>query len=269
MLRYLHWTALVILILASPVVASVEISICSDTAGEVKFVSAPVVGELVTAHVVVTGTGALSAVSFRANIRERLLWIGDINVFAQTTGTSTDGMSISFDACLTPPTHVLTMQFIGLPFPSYECAFMFIDDAAGIDCGGQPVSIAGGVTRIVDGPCEISGPSNPSPPDQAQNVSLDTVLEWTGEGADGCALGKILYYSLYFGTTPDPPLVLQQSAWPGLDPGDLQPGTEYYWRVLASQYGFNSKLGPLWSFRTAGPLATQSTTWGRIKALYR
>lgn len=269
MVRYLHWTALVILIVASPVVASVEISIYSDTAGEVECVSAPVVGGLVTAHVVVTGTGALSSVSFRADIRERLLWIGDINVFAQTTGTSTGGVSISFDACLTPPTHVLTMQFLGLPFSEYECAFMFIDDAAGIDCEGEPVSIASGATRIVHGRCEISVPSSPSPADQAQNVPLDVVLGWTGEGAETCALGEILYYSLYFGTTPDPPLVFQQTAWPGMDPGDLQPGTEYYWRVAASQYGYDSKFGPLWSFRTAGPLAIQSTTWGRIKALYR
>ncbi len=225
--------------------------------------------QLVTAYVVATGTDALSAVSFRANVPPRLLWIGDIAVFAQTNGTSVEGTSISFDACLTSPIHVLTMRFIGTPYPRNECAFMFIEDAAGTDCGAQPVSIEGGITRIVYGQCEISGPSNPSPLDQAQNVPLDTVLEWAGEGAAACALGEILYYSLYFGTTPDPPLVLQQSAWPGVDPGDLQPGTEYYWRVAASQYGYDSKLSPLWSFRTAGPVPTQPTTWGRIKALYR
>jgi hypothetical protein len=269
MAEYLHWVALVILIVAPPVVASTEIGICSDMAGDVKCVSAPVDGELITAYVVVTGTDALSSVSFRANVPERLMWIDDIDVFSQTSGTSVLGTSISFGACLTPPVHVLTMRFVGTPYPEYSCAFMWIEDAAGMDCAAQPVPIASGITRIVHGRCEISGPSNPSPPDQAQGVPLDAVLEWTGEGADGCALGEILYYSLYFGTTQNPPLVSQQTAWPGMDPGDLEPGTEYYWRVFASQYGFNSRLGPLWSFRTSGPVATQPTTWGRIKALYR
>jgi hypothetical protein len=269
MVRYLHWVAVVILIVAPPVAATTEISICSDTAGEVKCVSAPVDWELITAYVVVTGTDALSSVSFRANVPGRLFWSDDINVFSQTSGTSVLGTSISFGACLTPPIHVLTIRFFGTPYPEDECAFMWIKDAAAMDCGAQPVPIVSGITRIVYGRCEISGPSNPSPPDQAQGVPLDAVLEWTGEGAQVCGLGEILYYSLYFGTTPNPPLVLQQAAWPGMDPGDLQPGTQYYWRVFASQYGYNPHLGPLWSFRTTGPVTTQPTTWGRIKALYR
>ena len=41
------------------------------------------------------------------------------------------------------------------------------------------------------------------------------------------------------------------------------------WRVLATQYGYNSSLSPVWTFRTAGPVPTQASTWGKIKALYK
>jgi phosphatidylserine/phosphatidylglycerophosphate/cardiolipin synthase-like enzyme/regulation of enolase protein 1 (concanavalin A-like superfamily) len=69
-------------------------------------------------------------------------------------------------------------------------------------------------------------------------------------------------YDIYFGTTPDPPLVLANRE---LGPsqyatdyrsytigGPLQPGTTYYWRVVSKTMAFVTAAGPTWSFTTAG-----------------
>lgn len=262
---------LVALTFASPLAASTEISIYSDPAGDVMCVSAPVAGAWVEAHVVVKGGESLSAVSFRMVIPPVLLLAEEIAVFPGTVGSATTGVTVAFGTCLTLPVDVLTLRFLVTPLwdDSQQCAFAWIDQATASDCDSQGIPANGGVTRIVRGPCEIIGPSDPSPVDHAHDVPVDVLLEWTAEPASGCALGELLYFSLYFGTDPDPPLVLQMSASPPLDPGDLQPGTQYYWRVLATQIGSSPRVGPVWTFRTTQPVASRTSTWGRIKALYR
>jgi hypothetical protein len=271
MFRCLFYVSLFLLIIVAPVFSATDITVYSDKAGDVKCVSTPVDGELVEMYVVVTGNDALSSVSFHLNIQPRLIWIEDEAVFAQTEGPSPIGTAISFDGCLSPTIHVLTVRCLVSQWDYYQgCPYIFVEGASGTDCSGQTVSVRGGTTRVPKGACEIAGPSNPSPPDHAQDVPLDALLTWTGAPADECGdMGPGMYFSLYFGTNPNPPLILQPGTWPPQDPGDLHPGTQYYWRVLATQLNRNSKLSPLWTFRTAGPVATEPTTWGRIKSLYR
>jgi hypothetical protein len=48
----------------------------------------------------------------------------------------------------------------------------------------------------------------------------------------------------------------------------LEPGMTYYWKVGVYNYGVIVE-SPVWTFTTLGPVATESTTWGRVKALYR
>jgi hypothetical protein len=57
-------------------------------------------------------------------------------------------------------------------------------------------------------------------------------------------------------------------------PDFLEPETTYYWRPTwganidgGCSSGFFG-IGPLHSFTTEPPSATESTSWGRIKALY-
>ena len=68
-------------------------------------------------------------------------------------------------------------------------------------------------------------------------------------------------YDIYFGTTPNPPLLesnrrLGPSQWSGdyrLYPlPALQPGTRYYWRIVSKTMAHIEADGPVWSFTTAG-----------------
>ena len=69
-------------------------------------------------------------------------------------------------------------------------------------------------------------------------------------------------YDIYFGTTPDPPLLIaNRELGPSQHstdyraftiPGTLQPGTRYYWRVVSKTMAHVEQVGPVWSFTTAG-----------------
>jgi hypothetical protein len=56
-------------------------------------------------------------------------------------------------------------------------------------------------------------------------------------------------------------------------PDFLQPNTTYYWRPdwneEACTDGWNGGAAAVQSFTTEGPNATQESTWGRVKSLYR
>jgi phosphatidylserine/phosphatidylglycerophosphate/cardiolipin synthase-like enzyme len=107
-------------------------------------------------------------------------------------------------------------------------------------------------------------PFTPLPPNQpiynlpannAVNVSTTGVsLSWDA------GLWAHLY-DIYFGITPNPPLLeankrLGPSQWTGdyrsyaLPP--LQPGTRYYWRIVSKTMAYLEAAGPVWSFTTAG-----------------
>jgi hypothetical protein len=144
-------------------------------------------------------------------------------------------------------------------------------DVEGLDCNGNYVILdRENVTLCPPG---FSGcgaptvPSNPSPPSGASNVSLSPQLSWESEPSAGTGLG-VFEMELYFGTSPNPPIV-DYYAYPPHPVGPLSPGTTYYWKIfsLVSDYGYSE--GPVWTFTTGGAVATRTTTWGSIKALYR
>ncbi len=68
-------------------------------------------------------------------------------------------------------------------------------------------------------------------------------------------------YDIYFGTTPNPPLLETNKR---LGPSQYQtdyryyplpalvPGTTYYWKIVSKTMAFKTASGPVWSFRTAG-----------------
>ena len=99
----------------------------------------------------------------------------------------------------------------------------------------------------------IGPPSSPilvSPANGATGVSLTPTLSWnTSSGATS--------YNVYFGTSPTPPLATNTTAT-SYSPGTLNPGTVYYWQVVAEN-STGSASSAIWSFTTQGPSTTSGT----------
>jgi subtilisin family serine protease len=86
-------------------------------------------------------------------------------------------------------------------------------------------------------------PWDPSPPDGAADVPVNTLLDW-----NDC--GGAESYDVYFGTSPSPSFVGNVTT-SSYDPGALITTTTYYWRVVSKNvYGETS--GAEWQFTTAG-----------------
>ncbi len=87
---------------------------------------------------------------------------------------------------------------------------------------------------------------SPSPADGVDEVKVDAQLSWSA------GLGTVSY-DVYFGTDPAPALQGNQ-AGTTFDPGALEAGTTYYWRVDAIN-STGTAAGAVWSFTTeaAGP----------------
>ena len=94
-------------------------------------------------------------------------------------------------------------------------------------------------------PCTPLEASNPSPPDDATCVDPNVVLSWS----PGCLAAE---HNVYFGLDPNALALVatkplgQESYDP---PGDLEPGTTYYWRINESD-GVDVWVGEVWSFTT-------------------
>ena len=107
-------------------------------------------------------------------------------------------------------------------------------------------------------------PFVPLPPDQpAYNLPANG-----GVGVPTTGVSLSFYaglwahnYDIYFGTTPNPPLLeADKHLGPSQYSTDyryyplpqLQPGTVYYWKVVSKTMANLTAAGPVWSFRTAG-----------------
>ena len=89
-------------------------------------------------------------------------------------------------------------------------------------------------------------PSEPSPSDGAINVSIDSDLSWNGGDPDG----DPVTYDVYFGTTTPPPQAATGLNDTIYNPGLLDYGTKYYWKIIVwdDQNAFTQ--GPIWEFTT-------------------
>ena len=95
-----------------------------------------------------------------------------------------------------------------------------------------------------------------SPAANATNVALDAQITW-GSGASQCP-GLTSTYDVYFGTTSSPPLRTNTSLkyW---DPGTLEEGETYYWKIVAKDAN-GSTSSALRSFTTSSTLCTLPPT---------
>jgi hypothetical protein len=102
-------------------------------------------------------------------------------------------------------------------------------------------------------------PSNPSPQNHATDQSIHTDLSWTGGDPDA---GDSVTYAVYFGSWPPlaPPLVSTDLPETTYDPGTLNPDTQYYWIIIATDNHGDFTAGPLWDFRTGTGSSDTDTT---------
>ena len=102
----------------------------------------------------------------------------------------------------------------------------------------------GNVLVISNQPPDI--PSNPNPPNGANDVNIDTILSWDCSDPDG----DPLTYDVYFGTSSPPPLVYSNHTTNSYDPGILNFETTYFWEIIAWDDSNAYTTSPIWSFTT-------------------
>ena len=91
-----------------------------------------------------------------------------------------------------------------------------------------------------------NAPSSPSPSNGSTNVDVSANLGWTCSDPDG----DPLTYDVYFGTSSNPPLVSSGQSGTTYDPGPMNYGTTYYWRIVAWDDQSASNSSPIWHFTT-------------------
>lgn len=90
-------------------------------------------------------------------------------------------------------------------------------------------------------------PHSPTPDNGAGNVPLDTILGWACETPRS---GQTLTYDVYLGTENPPPRRATSVTEPTYNPGQLFPGTRYYWKIAAYDNDGLVTEGPIWHFTT-------------------
>jgi regulation of enolase protein 1 (concanavalin A-like superfamily) len=135
-------------------------------------------------------------------------------------------------------TETVTMAstvYVGLAVTSHDLALL---NTAAFD----NVAVASGA--LTQPP---AAPSSPTPGTGATGVSISAVLTWSAVGATS--------YDINFGTTNPPPRVVSGHASNSYQPGNLTPGLQYYWQVVARNTA-GASTGAVWSFTTAAAAST-------------
>lgn len=202
------------------------------------------------------------------------------------TGNLEDGIEINFGDCVQTG-DVLRIDFGPAPAQTLCCPYPIqphpdYGQIQLIDCNDQIVVPAWTTTLNFtspgyDGDCGVAfafPAQDPVPVNGATAAPTSGDLQWAQYGYVGCTIFGTDRYDVYFGSTPDPPLVasltpIEAGFPPHTNVGPLEPETTYYWRIDGTRDGKAFIQSPLWSFTTSGLVATKQTTWGGIKALYR
>ena len=89
-------------------------------------------------------------------------------------------------------------------------------------------------------------PSDPDPVNGAENQDTTVTLSWSCSDPDS----DPLLYDIYFGTNSNPPMVSSDQSNAFYNPGSLNSGTTYYWKITAKDDHGNSTAGTIWHFAT-------------------
>ena len=104
-------------------------------------------------------------------------------------------------------------------------------------------------------------PLGPNTPSYNSPSSAATAVPTTGVSLAWDAGLWAYVYDIYFGTSPNPPLLAaDRNLGPSRSSGDyrrfslpeLQPGTTYYWKIVSKTMANVTTTGPVWRFTTAG-----------------
>lgn len=89
-------------------------------------------------------------------------------------------------------------------------------------------------------------PSDPTPADDETDVSVTPTLSWTGGDQDN----DTVTYRVVLDTASSPTTSVYTGTATSFSPGTLAAGTDYYWRVYATDEHGSATTGPIWHFRT-------------------
>ena len=207
--------------------------------------------------------------------------------YGATTGDRASGMEVDMGGCAGPgdiPVGRLTVLVTA--GETAPCSFWNVATGCEVqDCTGDwrpALAVDHEVGSTTCASCCFQccyyalAPYNPYPANGATSVPLNVVLSWDGtpEEAIDMQYGGC---SLYISTSPDCSSGDTYSVPCDVDafaPNFLQPHTTYYWQAYwgtapSGCTDLNSGWSPLYSFTTEGPVATETRTWGNVKAIYR
>ena len=192
------------------------------------------------------------------------------------SGDLENGIEFDLGGCVENPGVLMTL--VVLASSQFDCTpWLFGPGPSGsievVDCDDQVRTGAGLYHEVHAGfegfscvcgfveRCTGLPPTNLFPADGATEVPLDVVMSWPAQP-----------YTTFMNIGTNPDCTGQQFIGLGSQtsyaPDFLQPGTTYYWTLGASDgiCGVNSGV---YSFTTEGSVATESVTWGAIKATYQ
>ncbi|MFC1839599.1 carboxypeptidase regulatory-like domain-containing protein [Thermodesulfobacteriota bacterium] len=90
-------------------------------------------------------------------------------------------------------------------------------------------------------------PTLPYPADNANGISAESSLSWSGGDPDA---EDSVTYDVYFGTSYTPSLAAIEQSSTTYDPGILGSDTVYYWKIISKDNYGAQTVGPIWSFKT-------------------
>jgi hypothetical protein len=203
--------------------------------------------------------------------------LADMPAFPVTLGNSETGVSIGFGTCKTSSDFLVLTILYFMPGTTQGCClFPILPDPKAdtaytgqvefVDCAFELALGRGSWSFISKEGILPPLVGDPSPSDHATERPLNATLHWTVHRCD-CYLTWHVN-QVYFGTTPNPPMVASSVEEDSYDPGPLQPSSTYYWKIKTIVGSSLSTTTPVWSFSTVVGVPAESTTWGRVKALY-
>jgi len=89
-------------------------------------------------------------------------------------------------------------------------------------------------------------PSNPSPQNGETELGVDIYISWECIDPEG----DMMLYTVFFGSNNPPEQHLNNHGTNTFDPGKLEYGTTYFWKIHARDIKGNTVEGPVWEFTT-------------------
>lgn len=267
---------------------SQDIRLYADEAGTIDVLSPPPIGQEASVYIGIDFNSlGLVAVHFSLPMPDcipySIVRVTPLDGI-QTMGDLETGIGVALGGCRVGKVVMLKVDVIRTGDSTPGCCAIEVKpgawsplpgELAGVDCADNLRRLKE-CNMVMEGEAacvQLPPPSDPSPANGAVDIAITTDLDFVLH--DGVTYGTCIplsyeYVTLYFGTDPNPPRVQFGDWGPPYEPGALAPSTVYYWRVVHFDHGAGPVSSPLWSFTTsAEPNPVSTSTWGRIKALYR